>query len=466
MPDTLKRLFSRRDFDVVARHAGTVFVGQLAVMGFGVVDTIVAGRHAQASLAALSVGSAIFVTVYVSLMGLLQALLPIWSEMHGARRHAAIGPSLRQSLYICAMACVPGMALLFHPEPILRWTEVPAELQATVQSYLAIVGWSLPAALLFRIFSTLNQALGRPQLVTWLQAASLLVKLTLSVWFTFGGFGLQAMGVVGCAWATFAVNCFLCALGLCLLRTQSLYGPAQIWQPLERPHGPTLALFARLGVPAGLSILVEITSFTLMALYVARLGTAAAAAHQIAANVTALMYMVPLSLAIATSARASYWRGAGDEARARRVAFMGLAIAMLLALLLAAIVLAGRTWIVPIYTHTPEVAAIALTLLPWVCLYHLADATQTVSIFVLRSYRITLAPLLVYCSLLWGVGLWGGIRLAYRGAGGVAALQSPIAFWLCAAIGLLLAAACFVVLLHRVTAGISTQKEELSALGT
>src|SRR5690606_29385284 len=119
-----------------------------AVMGFGVVDTIVAGRHAEASLAALSIGSAIFVTVYVSLMGLLQALLPIWSEMHGGRRYADIGPSLRQSLYICLAASALGMGVLFHPEPILRWTEIPDELQPLVLSYLAIVGWSLPASLL------------------------------------------------------------------------------------------------------------------------------------------------------------------------------------------------------------------------------------------------------------------------------------------------------------------------------
>ncbi|MEJ5030809.1 MATE family efflux transporter [Comamonas sp. MYb69] len=451
MREMLTRLLAGRDMRVLAKHAGTVFVGQIAVMGFGVVDTIVAGRHAEASLAALSVGSAIFVTVYVSLMGLLQALMPIWSEMHGARRHADIGASLRQSLYICLAATLLGWAVLFNPAPILRWTEVPQELQSLVKSYLAIIGWSLPAALLFRIFSTLSQSLGKPKMVTWLQAMSLLVKLPLSIWFTFGGLGLAPMGVLGCAWATFVVNFLLCGLGWWLLRSQSVYAPADIWRRLERPHWPTLAQFAQLGVPASLSILVEITSFTLMALYVARMGTASSAAHQIAANVTALMYMVPLSLAIATSARASYWRGAGDETRARQVVFLGLFSAMGLAATLSLLVWLAKGWIVPIYTATPEVAAIALGLLGWVSLYHLADASQTVSIFVLRSYRITVTPLLVYCSLLWGVGLWGGFQLAYHGIAGRPAMDSPIAFWMCAAYALVLAAACFLVLLHRVT---------------
>lgn len=122
-----------------------------------------------------------------------------------------------------------------------------------------------------------------------------------------------------------------------------------------------------------------------------------------------------------------------------------------LAALLAALVWLTKSWIVPVYTQTPEVAAIAVALLAWVSLYHLADASQTVSIFVLRSYRITVAPLLVYCSLLWGVGLWGGFQLAYHGLAGRPAMGSPIAFWMCAAYALVLAAACFVLLLHRVT---------------
>lgn len=68
----------------ITRHALTVLAGQLAVMAFGVADTIVAGRHSADSLAALSVASAIFISVYVALMGVLQAMLPMWAEQRGA----------------------------------------------------------------------------------------------------------------------------------------------------------------------------------------------------------------------------------------------------------------------------------------------------------------------------------------------------------------------------------------------
>mgnify|MGYP000152037324 CR=1 FL=1 len=80
---------------VILRHAGTVLVGQLAVMAFGVADTVIAGRHSEAALAALSVGSAIYISVYVALIGIVQALLPIWAELRGARRERELAPCSR-----------------------------------------------------------------------------------------------------------------------------------------------------------------------------------------------------------------------------------------------------------------------------------------------------------------------------------------------------------------------------------
>ena len=85
---------------LIARHAFTVWVGQLAVMAFGVTDTVVAGRYDPTALAALSVGSAVYISVFVTLMGLLQATLPMLSELHGAQRHADMGRLMRQSIYI------------------------------------------------------------------------------------------------------------------------------------------------------------------------------------------------------------------------------------------------------------------------------------------------------------------------------------------------------------------------------
>ena len=437
------------ELKIISQHAGTVLVGQLAVMAFGVADTVIAGRYSDAALAALSVGSALYISVYVGLIGIVQALLPIWAEMLGARRHEAVGRSLRQSLYLSGFITVAGMAALLFPGPLLRWAQVPHVMLAEVEAYLSVLAYAFAPSLLFRVYSTFNQALGKPLLVTWLQVGALLVKIPLSIWLVAGGGGVDAMGAVGCAWATLVVNYLLLALAIVMLRTQDLYKPFHIWRAMERPDWPAIGGYARLGIPGGLAYLVEVTSFTLMALFIARLGTVATAGHQIAASMAAVLYMMPLSMAIACSARVSFWLGAGRPNHARRAVVLGLKLTAAISLVLSATLLIARPVIASLYSGNPEIVAIAASLLGWVAYYHFADSMQALCAFLLRCYRITIAPLALYGVLLWGLGLYGGYRLAYEGAAGASASQSPSSFWAASTVAIAGVAVCLLALLWR-----------------
>lgn len=428
---------------VIAKHAGTVLVGQLAVMAFGVADTLIAGRHSPQALATLSLASSIYISVYVALNGLVQALLPVWAELHGAQRGAELGRSVRQALYVCGLASLLGMAALCFPQPWLAWTDVPASLWPQVQHYLWVLAAALAPSLLFRLYGTLNQSLGLPRLVTALQAGALLVKVPLSAGLTFGMAGWDGLGVVGCAWATLVVNVLMLLTGLWLLRTQDIYRPYRLWQAMEAPDGRQLRRFLALGLPAGLSIMVEVTSFTLMALFIARLGERALASHQIAASLAAVLYMVPLSLGIATSARVGYWIGAAQLGRARRAAHTGLLMAAIMALLCAGALALSRDMLALAFTRDAAVATAAAAWLVWVAWYHLADALQAVCVFVLRCWRITLSPLLIYTVLLWGLGLYGGYRLAYTGLGPWQARPSVDSFWMTSTLALALVSLLF-----------------------
>ncbi len=435
------------ELKTIARHAGSVWAGQLAVMAFGVTDTLVAGRYSDTALAALSVGTAVYISVYVGLMAVLQALLPVWAELQGAKQFADVGRSVRQALYLCAITAVIGLVALLFPGPLLRSTQVPIALQGEVESYLSVLALALVPALLFRLYSTLNQSLGKPLLVTALQLGALVLKIPLSIWLTFGGAGVAPMGAVGCAWATVAVNLGMLLVAVVMLRTQALYHPYRLWQALEAPDWPAIRAFAKLGVPTGLAVMVEVTSFTLMALFIARQGTVASAAHQIASNVVAVLYMMPLSIGIATSARVSFWRGAGNSAQARHAIFNGFMLAVLTSSAFAAILFVAREGLASLYARNVQVALVAAELMVWIALFHLADALQAVSGFVLRCYRIAIAPLVIYAVLLWGVGLGGAYVWAYVGWGSIAPRPEPSTFWICSALALTLAAGTLMGLL-------------------
>ena len=436
---------------LIAGQAATVFIGQIAVMGFGVTDTLVAGRSSPEALAALSVGSSLYITVFVALMGVLQALLPILSEHVGAGRKHAIGHCFEQGLYICVLLSLAGAFFLCHPKQILEWTQVPADLQGVVSDYLAILSLALAPALLFRMFSTLNQSLGHPRVITLIQVLALAVKIPLSMWLALGVDGQPGMGLIGCAWATWWVNLAMLMAMIGLLVWAPLYKPLHIGAPWRKPDWATIKPMLAMGLPNGLSLLVEVSSFAFMALFIARLGNLPLAAHQIASNVATLLYMVPLSLSIATSARVSYWIGANQTHRAFEVQRLGIGLVAGCALALGLLVWLCRHPLAAVYSQEAEVALLASQLLAWLALFHLGDAMQALGMFLLRCHKVTLMPLLVYALMLWGLGLGGGQWIAYHGTPWSPALQHPVAFWISSSLALALTSMIFMWLLTKVS---------------
>ncbi len=436
---------------LIAGHAATVFIGQLAVMGFGVTDTLVAGRSSPEALAALSVGSSLYITVFVALMGVLQAQLPIFSEHMGAGRPHAMGHCFEQGLYICGLLSLGGAFLLCHPQLILEWTQVPADLQGVVSDYLAILSWALAPALLFRMFSTLNQSLGHPRVITLIQVLALAVKVPLSIGLALGWADQPGMGLIGCAWATWWVNLAMLLAMIGLLVWAPLYKPLRIGAPWRRPDWSAIQPMLAMGLPNGLSLLVEVSSFAFMALFIARMGNLPLAAHQIASNVATLLYMVPLSLSIATSARVSYWIGANQPHRAQQVQRLGIRLVAGCALALGLAVWLCRQPLAAVYSQEAEVVVLASHLLGWLAVFHLGDAMQALGMFLLRCHKVTLAPLLVYALMLWGLGLGGGQWIAYHGTPWTPALQDPVAFWISSSLALALTSMIFLWLLGQVS---------------
>jgi multidrug resistance protein, MATE family len=447
----LSRVMLRSEFSTIARHAGTVMVGQLAVMAFSITDTIVAGRFADEALAALAVGTSIYVSVYVSLMGVMQALLPVYAELHGARQYPQLGRSVRQSLYLASVLVVLGMAVLLYPQALLHAAQVPAPLVPAIENYLSILAWALLPSIGFRMYSSLNQALGKPLFVTWLQVGSLAIKIPLTIWMTFGGLGVPALGLAGCAWATFVVNWCMLLCALYMLHSRELYRPLYLMRSIEPPDWALLSRLLRVGLPAGLAYLVEITSLTLMALFIARLGVISAASHQIAANMVGVMYMLPLALSIACSARVSFWIGAGKPQWARSTARLGLAMVLVLASVVAVLVWAIAQPLASLYSLNLAVITLAASLLSWVAVYHWFDALQTLCAFVLRCYGVTLMPLVMYTFMLWGVGLGGGYAMAYTDGWWGQAMRGAHIFWITGALALSAVAAFLLFLFARYT---------------
>lgn len=423
--------------------AWPVLVGQLAVLAFSTIDTILVARHSQADLAAFAVGSAAYITVFVGFMGVVLAVSPIAGQLFGAGRLEAAGDELHQAIWLALGLSVVGSALLVFPQPFLWLAKAGPDVAERVRGYLLALALSLPASLLFTVFRGFNTAVSRPKAVMLLQVAGLGLKLPLSMALVsgFAPLNLPAMGVTGCGVATAVSMWAQVLIAWWLMRRDPFYAPFRLWgRGLHPPHRAALWNLLRLGVPMGLSILIEVTGFSMMALLISRIGTVPVAGHQIAVNIVSLMFMLPLALANATSTLVAQRIGAGDLPDARRLGWHGLQFGLLLSLGLGGSVFFGREAVIGLYTTDAMIAAAALPLLAWMVVFHIADAAQTIAAFVLRAWRIATLPMFVYAGSLWGVGLGGGFTLAFNLLGNTPAdLQGARGFWAAATFGLIAA---------------------------
>jgi multidrug resistance protein, MATE family len=490
----------------IAALAWPVFIGAVAVLGFNTIDTLLIARHSVTDLAAFAIGASAYITVFIGMMGVVLALGPIVGQLFGAGRVAAAGEQLHQAVWLALGASVLGCALLVFPQPFIALAQAGPEVVARLRPHLLALACALPAALLFAAYRGFNTAVSRPKAVMVLQLGGLALKLPLSALLIFGidlpltlpGLGtvrltLPALGVLGCGLSTAVAMWAQLAVAVWQLRRDPFYERFSLWSSstestphtaaggaatatvstarpwrLRPPDRRALAAQLRLGLPIGLGMLVEVSGFSFMALFIARLGSTAVAGHQITANLAALLFMAPLALGQASSTLAAQHIGAGQLAQARRLGRHALSLALLTAAGVGGAVMLGRTALAGLYTQDAAVLAAALPLLAWLGVFHVFDALQINAAYLLRAWRVATLPLLIYTACIWGVGLGGGYGLALAswgdtaalaGAGaapatalpaGLTALRGPPGFWAAATLGLALAGMALTLLWLRV----------------
>lgn len=408
--------------------AWPMLVGQVAVIGNGVIDSVMAGQLSTVDLAAIGVGASIQITIVMALSGILFALPPIIASHHGANRHARVGHEVQQSLWVALTLATVAVLLLVFPDPLLSLSSLQPAVETKVRAYLTISAWGVPGTLAFRLFIGMTTGIARPRPVMFFNLLSLILKVPLNAVFMYGLLGAPALAGPGCAVAS-SLDAWLIAVlawGWCLRHPE--YAAYQLHKRLSSPDRKTIIAFLQLGMPIGLTFLADVTAFTFMALFIARLGPTASAAHQIAANLAVLVFMVPLSLGNANAILVGKSLGADQPAQARHYALLGIRLAMLGALLVSSALWIGAREIASLYTPDGEVIDTATSLIMLVGFYHLADAVQVVAVTTLRGYRKTTVPMAIYTVTLWGIGLGGGVLLGLTDRLGTA--RGATGFWM------------------------------------
>ena len=411
---------TRVDMRAMVRLATPIVVVQVGLMAMGTVDTMMVGHVSADALASVALGNLFFYLAVGFGMGALLALDPVIAQAVGAGDEPAVARGIQRGILLAAFVAIPTSLFLIPAIPVLTALQQPAEIIPDAARYV----WAtIPGIFPFFAFIVLRQslqAMGRlaPIVITIIvaNAANALLNWVL----IFGKLGVPAMGAFGAAIASsisrWLLAAMMIAIGWRVLRGNLL--------PVRREAfaGRPLVRMAALGVPIGLQHSLEGGAFIVVALFMGWIGTVEMGAHQVAINLAALTFMVPLGVSGAAAVLVGQAVGRGDAIGARRAAGAALLLGVGVMSVSALVLLTIPGLLARVYTTDASVIAVASMLIPLAGVFQVFDGLQVVSIGVLRGVGDTRAPMIIAAVGYWLVGVPVSAYLGLRAGMGAVGL--------------------------------------------
>jgi len=416
--------------------AAPVIIGQLAVFSMNFVDTVMSGRlpNREIALAALGIGGAVWSSMLMFMLGTLMVVQPSVAQLDGALKRQEAAAQTRQALWIAIALAVPYFLICYFSQPLLSAFDIDPAIVPTAAAYLRAMSWGAPGLCLVFLLRFFSEGTGHTRPTMLYGVAGALLNIPLNYVLMFGKLGVPAMGTVGVGYATSIVIWLQFLMLFFYIRSHRHYEPFELMSRLEKPHWGEIWGLLKVGVPIAVAIFVEGSLFVMAALLIGRLGPVPAAAHLIAINFAALVFMIPVGLSSAISIRVGNAVGRRDPAGARYAGFIGIAIILVIQTISAIGMLLFPELIVRLYTDDVVIAPLAVSLLFYAAVFQYPDGLQIVASGALRGFKDTRMPVVYMVISFWIVGLTLGYHLTFaRGMG-------PAGMWIGMIAGLSVAA--------------------------
>ena len=415
---------------------------QLAQMGMGVTDAIMAGQYSSLDLAGVALGSSLLWPVMLLFMGCIQAVTPTVSQLNGAKQFTEIGEVIRQGLWMAIFGGIAAATLLNLIGPVYRLLEVEPTSAAISIDYLKMCSLGLPALMCFFALRFLADGMGFTRPALLIAISALLIKIPLNYALIYGALGLPEMGGVGCGVAQ-AIVMWLQLVLVIIVVTRPRFNKTRWLRRITPPDWERIRALLIVGLPIGATIFAEMGLFSLTTLMLGRYGPDVVAAHNISMNINAVLFMPPMALGMAATIRIGYRIGEGQPLEARSTAAIALMSSLVLAIFGAGLIYTLRDSMVLLYTSEPVVVDLAAELLLFVVFFLIFDATQSTAAGTLRGYKDTRVPMKIALFSFWVIGLPLGCSL---GLGWFGEPLEVYGFWFGLAVGV---GSASILLCHR-----------------
>jgi MATE family multidrug resistance protein len=390
-------------------------LGQIAMM---TTDLALIGRLGDGAVAAAALAHTVFFIAFTFGMGLVSAVAPLAAQAFGARNPRMVRRALRVGLWAALLISLPMMALPLYGEHILlALGQAPATAQLA-QKYLMGLAWGITPALWFLVIRGFMGAVNRPEPGLWITLAAIPANAVLVYLLIHGEMGLPRLGLFGAGLATTIINFGMFGAGLWFAYRRRPFKKYHVLGRIWRIDWILMRQLIVIGAPISLSFLLEYGLFGAAGLLMGLISTTALAAHQIALQIAAILFMVPFGIGMAATVRVGHAVGRGDAPAVKRAGFVATGLGMVFMSAMTLAVILGRFAIARFFFGEAvesggAVIDLTATLLLVGATFFVADGIQTVAAGALRGMNDTRIPLLFAATSYWLIGFPAAYGLAF-----------------------------------------------------
>ena len=382
-------------------------------------DVVLLGWLGPNELAAAALALSLSFGMILFALGVLTASSPMIASTLGKRFNAVrdVRRTFRQSLWAAALMTAPTLIVLWNAEPIILSFGQDPELARLSAWFLKGYMWVIPPWMLFQCMRNFVSALERPRWVLVISSAGIPLNALVSWSLIFGKLGMPELGLIGggigsaIVWTAMALSLLIVILTDRQFRRFHLFG--RFW----RPDWPRFRQLFKLGGPIGLTMGFEGGVFSAAAYLMGLFGAPSVAAHQIALQIAATTFMIPLALGQAATVRVGLAYGRRDQAGIGLAGWTAFGLSTAFMTVMAALMfLFPRDLMTLFLQDTPAnatVISLGVSFLMIAALFQIVDGWQVVGAGMLRGLHDTRVPMVFALVGYWAIGLGVGVALAF-----------------------------------------------------
>ena len=420
-----------------------IFIAQITQTMMGFIDTVMAGRVSATDMAAVAVGTSLWMPAILFVQGLLLIFTPFISHHYGANNLKPIPVLAYQGAYIGLIGSAFVILILSYSEIVLSQMTLEPALTNLTLGYIEGVKWGAPAFVLYQVLRCCSEGISYTKPTMIIGFIGLLINIPANYIFINGYFGMPALGGAGCGVATGIVIWGMFIAMMIYVLISEKFKPLKLFKKIHSPDLTIMKEMVIAGFPIAMALLFEVSLFAVIALLLAPLGSNVVASHQIALNFSSLVFMLPLSIGMAVTIRIGYYLGRKQPEIAKTVTKVGLQLAFGLSVITALVTVLLKTPIAHLYNDNPTVISLAAGLMFLAALYQLSDSVQVVAAGALRGYKDTKSAFYITLVSYWGIGMVLGYILGRTDL--IVPAMGAKGFWIGLIAGLTAAAILFAI---------------------